>query len=449
MTAIAVRFAQFINGSRLSAIPHPVVHQAERAFVNWMGCVLGGCTDRSVEIAMAALEGSFGAPIATVIGRTNRIDAPNAALLNGLSSSVHGFSDTHPDTVIHPTGPVASALIAVAEGRATSGAEFLHSLILGTEVECRLGRALVRGQAKTLFSFLPTGLTGAIGAAAAVARLRGLSEDETASALGIAAGSAGGLRETIGSMAAPFALAGTARNGLVAALLAEKGFSAADTSLDGDKGFARAYAGAADFAVALEDLGKRYELSSNTYKPYPCGVWVHPTIDVCLELACTHAVDPSAIDAVHLVVNAQALAIAGRKNPADRTEAQASLYHWAAAALTRRSATVSECETTFVRDAAVAAMRRRVVILPDSNCAPDEARGEIRLRDGSLRKAYVRHCRGSLARPMSDDELSQKFLGQALNVLSPRASADLLDACWRVGTSDNVGAVVRRFFPTA
>jgi 2-methylcitrate dehydratase PrpD len=447
MIAATSQLARFVVGSDLSKIPHEVVHEAERAFVNWMGCVLGGCSDPSVDILLSALEGSFGKPVATVIGRKRRADVPNAALLNCLSSSVHGFDDTHPATVIHPTGPVASALLAVAENHATSGSDFLHSLILGIEVECRLGNALIPAPAQSALGFLPTGLTGAIGAAVAVAKLRGLPEHQMIWSIGIAAGSAGGLRAAIGSMAAPYFLASTARNGVVATLLAEEGFTAPNASLEGTKGFAATYGNPANIAATIEALGERFELSSNTYKPYPCGVWVHPTVDVCLELVRARDIEPAAIKAVRLTVNCRALAIAGCKEPTGRVEAQASLYHWAAAALIRHKVSFAESEDACVRDAEVVALRRRIEIVPDSKCALDEAMGEIHLSRGPALKAHVRHCRGSLAKPMSDSELSEKFLGQAQDVLRQRAATELMDQCWNIGKSEDVGGIVRKFFP--
>ena len=435
--------AAYVAGSQIDDIPSPVLHEASRAFVNWLGCALGGCRDESVDIVLATLEDMEGAARATVIGHGRRTDPAHAALLNCLSSSVLGFDDTHPRTIIHPTGPVAAALMAVAEVRPTTGAEFLHALVLGIELECRLGNALIPPPAASKLSFLPTGLTGAIGAASAVGKLLGLDPRAMSSAIGIAAGSAGGIRESIGSMAAPYFLAAAARNGLVAALLAAKGMTAGESTLEGPKGFLEAYGAPANERVVLEDLGKRYELSTNTYKPYPCGAWVHATVDVCLELARRHDIDPSEIESVRLRVNPRALAIAGRMDPRDRVEAQASLFHWAAAALVRRRAGLAEASDDCVRDALVTALRGRIAAQGDPDCAVEAASAEIALKGGQELRGRVSHCLGSLAQPLSDDDLSRKFLVQACAVLPEDRAQYLLRQGWAIGQLDDVGQLAR------
>lgn len=445
MDHAAKEVAGYIVGSRMENIPQSVQHEGARAFLNWLGCVLGGCNDDLVSVALDSLEDTFGPPKATVIGRSRLVDIPNAALLNSLSSSIHAFDDAHPSTVIHPTRSVASALVAVAEGRPVTGSDLVHALVLGIDVECRVGKALMVNPARVALGFLPTGLAGAIGAAAGIAKLRRLNETQTLSALGLAAGTAAGFREAIGSSAALFFLASAARNGAIAAQLAETGMSANETSVDGPKGFLATYAENPNVSALIEALGERYEVSCNTYKPYPCGVWVHPTIDVCLEIA-AGGIAFSAIDAVRLAVHPQALAIAGARDPTNSIEAQASLCHWAAAALVSGQATLAEATDAFVNAPAVAALRGRVEIVADESCRLDEAKGEFRLKDGHFLTAHVDHCRGSEAKPMTDDELSKKFLGQAGLTLSPHQSERLLAQCWDIEAIPDVGMLMGRFF---
>lgn len=447
MRPLAAELAHFVVGSQLRAIPDSIKHEATRAFVNWVGCVLGGITDPTTLLLESALKSTFGASEATVFGRGLRIDVPNVALLNCLASTVHGFDDTHVPTIIHPTGPVAAAATAFAETKATRGADLLHALLIGIELECRLGNALLAPPATTSIGFLPTALTGAIGAAVAGAKLLNLDADRTMSAIGIAACSAAGLRETIGSMAAPFALACPARNGAVATLLAERRFSATATTLDGPKGLLKTYGNPPNPKAVLEGLGQRFELTTNTFKPYPCGVWVHAAVDVCLNLVRAHDLQPGTIARVRLKVNPRALTIAGRKEPSDRVEAQASLYHWAAVALLRQRATLAEAENDVVRDTATVAMRKRIAITAEPGYRIEEASGEIEFHDGRVIETHVPHCRGSIWQPMSDDELGDKFMAQAQHVLPERQARRLLEDCWGVAAWDDVGAVLRLHFP--
>ncbi len=141
-TGVTRELARFVVESRWASIPAAVTHEARRALLNWAGCALGGCRDESVDIALAALCEFAGPPQATLLGRSERTDILNAAALNALSSNILDFDDTHLRTVIHPTVPVAAALLALAERTRVSGDHFLHAFILGVEVECRIGNAI-------------------------------------------------------------------------------------------------------------------------------------------------------------------------------------------------------------------------------------------------------------------------------------------------------------------
>src|SRR5262245_54312748 len=142
---VTARLAQFSAESRWEDIPAPVRHEAKRSLLDWLGCALGGCRDEAVERVLAALAAFSGPPEATVIGRGERLDILHAALVNAISSNILDFDDTHLRTVIHPSSPVASALLAFAEHRRTDGAQFLHAFVLGVEAECRIGSAISPG----------------------------------------------------------------------------------------------------------------------------------------------------------------------------------------------------------------------------------------------------------------------------------------------------------------
>ncbi len=142
MSGATQKLSEFIADSRWSDVPDDVRHEAARAILNWLGCAIGGCRDETVELMVAALRDFSGPPQATLLGRGERFDALTAACINGTSSNRLDFDDTHLRTVIHPTVPVASTLIALAEYRPLTGAEFLHAFVLGVDVECRLGNAI-------------------------------------------------------------------------------------------------------------------------------------------------------------------------------------------------------------------------------------------------------------------------------------------------------------------
>ena len=208
--------------------------------------------------------------------------------------------------MIHPTAPVAPVVLALAESRGASGAALLTALALGMEVECRIGNAV--SPAHYARGWHITATCGVFGAAAAAAKLLGLSPARTAHALGIAASESAGLVENLTTAAKNIGVGNAARNGLLAALMAEAGYEAAPRAIEGPLGWARASGDAPDMALMLGGLGEDWELLDNAFKPYPSGVVLHAVIDACLELRAAHRLDAATIDSV--VVSGDALLLA-------------------------------------------------------------------------------------------------------------------------------------------
>jgi len=205
-----------------------------------------------------------------------------AALMNGITSHTFDFDDTHLKTVIHPSGPVASAILALTETRRVTGPEFLHAFVLGVEVSCRIGNAVYPSHYDVGWHI--TGTTGVFGAAAATGRLLRLDEQQMTWALGIAATQASGLREMFGTMCKPFHPGNAARNGLLAALLARTNFTSSSQAIEAPRGFANVLATERRYEEITEHLGSTWEILENTYKPFACGIVIHPTIDGCIQL---------------------------------------------------------------------------------------------------------------------------------------------------------------------
>ncbi|MGZ5259133.1 MAG: MmgE/PrpD family protein, partial [Burkholderiales bacterium] len=185
--------ARFVVDHKSSDVPQPVRHEAARSFLNWVGCAVGASRHETVGCALAALAEFSGPAEATVLGRRDRLDIMQAALMNGITSHTFDFDDTHLKTVIHPSGPVASAILALAERQPVSGEAFLHAFILGVEVECRIGNSVYPQHYDVGWHI--TGTAGVFGAAAAAGKLLGLNEQQMVWALGIAATQSSGLRE--------------------------------------------------------------------------------------------------------------------------------------------------------------------------------------------------------------------------------------------------------------
>ncbi len=436
MTDVTRTVVQYALRSRWSDLPPAVQHEAKRIFLNWLGCALGGSGHPAVAAAQAAIAEIAGSPQASVLGRGVRMDIASAALLNGLSASAYAFDDTHLDTIAHPSAPSGAALLALAERQPVHGMEFLHALILANEIQCRLSKVLAIAPAKCHVGLYMTGITGAFGVAAAAGKLLGLTEEQMICAMGIGATQGSGFRATHASMASGYVPAHAGRCGLVAGLMAAKGFTCTDQFLEARNGFADVFASPAHLAALTDRLGEHFECMGVAAKPYPAGVFIHPAIEACLELST--GVAPDAIKGIRLQVHPLGIGLTGKREPQSAYDAQISVYHWAAAALVNKAAGLGEASDACVADPAVVAMRRRVVVIADESLRADEAIASAEMLDGTTRRMHVPHCLGSVARPMSDRDLEAKFLAQVAGVLPPSRAQQAIEMCWNLHSAADV-----------
>lgn len=443
MTAAATReLARFVLRSRWSDVPAHVRHEAVRAFVNWVGCAIGGAAHPAVNSAVATLAELSDSSRCDLLGRAERLGPLDACLVNGLSASAHAYDDTHLSTIGHPTAPTVAALLAQAQLRAAGGAEFLHAVVLANELQTRLSAALALPPAHCHVGLYMTGLTGAAGVAGAVALLMGLDEQQTIWAIGTGATQGGGFRATHASMCSGFVPAHAGRSGLLAARLAAHGFSCNDAVLEATNGFLDVYGQPPNVGALTQGLGEHWECMNVAAKPYPAGCFIHPTIDACLQVADAHDLRTDDIERVDLRVHRLGLGLTGKQQPQHAYDAQVSVYHWAAATLQRRRAGLAEAADACVHDPSVVRLRQRVVAEVDESLGPDEATVVVTLRDGRRVQARVSPCLGSAGRPMDDAQIEQKFIDQAEPVLGAAHARELVARCWTLEAAPDVARAV-------
>jgi 2-methylcitrate dehydratase PrpD len=409
--------------------------EAHRTLLNWLGCAIGAAHHEAPAAALAACQVLQPAPQAAVLGRAERVDIGSAALINGISSHTFDFDDTHLKTIIHPAGPVAPALLALAELTGASGRTLIDALVLGIDVSCRMGNVVYPEHYDRGWHI--TGSTGMLGAAAGCARLLGLDERRTQMALGIAASQPVGLREQFGSMTKPLHPGAAARAGLMSALMAQHGYTASPRALEAPRGWAQVVSTKYDWNEATVGLGEQFEIALNTYKPFACGIVIHPSIDACVQLR-EQGITPEQIERIELKVHSLVLELTGKKEPADGLQAKFSVYHGCAAGLIFGRAGEDEFSDAVVTRADVVALRRKVVATVDD--AIDEAAADVTavLSDGRRVHLFVEHAVGSLQKPMSDAALDAKFHGLADPVLGAARCAELIAACRAVAAAPNL-----------
>lgn len=435
----------------LKTIPTSTRRAALRSLYNYIGCTIGGSGHPTVRKAYTALAPLFGQPSSSLLGTTSKIDMQNAALLNGIASHVHDYDDTHLATIIHPTSPVASALFAYVEfqGGRLSSDELLIALAAGIEASCKLGLAVWPEHYDIGWHITST--TGAIGAAVGVGKLMHLSEVQMAHAIGIAAVHVIGLREMFGSDTKSFDPGKAAASGIVAAMLARQGYTSSEHALEAKRGWANVVAGGGAGASRLDailgSLGEKWEIESNSFKPFPCGIVCHPAIDAAIQChseLIQRGVLPSQIEKASLMVHPLVVELTSKKYPRDGLEGKFSVYHGCAVGLLYGKASPAQYEDEVVISDVVTKLRNKVEITANDSIRADEARLHVRLRDERVER-HVVHALGSLVVPMTDEQLIEKFLDQVSNVLGYSAALRASEAAWSMADAEDILPLLHEF----
>lgn len=432
----------FVARTRWEDIPETVRKEAARSIFNGFGTALGGAGDPGIRRMVAALLPFAGAPTSTLVGQERRADMLTACFVNAASTNVFDFDDTHEGTILHPTAPVAPPLFALAEQEPISGRRILSAFALGVEIECRLANAVSPGHYRRGWHITST--CGVFGAAAAAGKLLGLDAEGLRNALGIASAQSSGLVETLGTMAKSVGVGASARGGLLAALMAKEGVEGPARPLEGSLGFLRVTSDAPDMAPILSDLGEKWELCRNMYKPYPCGVVLNPVIDACLSLLDEDGIDPRAIESVTVTGNPLLKERTDRPDPRTGRQAQVSAQHAIAVVLLRGAAGVAEFGDDAVGDPDVAALRARVrPVAVDETMPVESIVMQVSLRDGGMRTRRVDTPSGGLERPLTDEELERKFTALAAHGCPGLDPAPLIAALWSLAETEDAGTVMR------
>ncbi len=435
---ITQTLARFVATHHSRGWSDAVDHEAHRTFMNWLGCALGAAQHESAEAAIGAVHLLQPSAQASVLGRSEMVDMASAALINGITSHTFDFDDTHLKTIIHPAGPVASAVLALAEHKGLSGRAVLDALVLGIDVSCRVGNLMYPDHYDRGWHI--TGSTGTLGAAAGCARLLGLNEQQTAMALGIAASQPVGMREQFGTMTKPFHPGGAARAGLMSALLASQGFTASSKALEAPRGMIQTISTKYTWNEVTDELGQRFEISFNTYKPFACGIVIHPSIDACSQLR-AQGVNADQVERIELKVHSLVLELTGKKEPADGLQGKFSVYHGCACGLIFGKAGEPQYDDAIVNRDDMVALRRKVVATVDDSI--DEASADVTavLKDGRKVHVFVKNAIGSLENPMTDAMLEGKFHDLSDPVLGSAKTQSLIAAAWDLAQLKDVRAL--------
>jgi 2-methylcitrate dehydratase PrpD len=340
--------------------------------------------------------------------------------------------------VLHASSPVLAALFSLAERTGARGTDLMLAYAAGFEAGIRSGLT-APGHHKGGWHL--TGTLGTIAAGVAAGKLIELDGQKLTYAMGIAATQAAGMQQNRGTMCKSFHAGKAAQNGVLAALLAERGFDSTQEIIEGRRGFCRVYSDTAAPERLTQNLGDSWLIESNGHKPYACGVVLHPLIDAMIAIRDLALIESAAVDAVELRVHPFVLAITDVAEPASGLQSKFSTVHSAAVALIDGAAGIVQYSDARAADPAVAALRRKVRATADPSLRSDEAYAAV-IAGGTRHEVHIAHASGTAANPMSDEAIQAKFLANAAPVIGGERAKRACDYVWSLERQDDVRELI-------
>ncbi len=427
MTA-ATTIAEFVAKNRWEECPPAAIDTARRAILDTLGVMLAGSTEPAARLVHAVALREGGTPLATIVGTGHRSGTIWAALANGTAAHAHDFDDTNFALMGHPSAPVLAAALAAGELALATGQEVVHAFLMGFEVSVTVAGAI--NPAHYERGWHATSSIGTLGAAAAAARSLRLDPDQTRVALAVAASQASGLKENFGTMTKPFHAGHAAQSGVLAALLAREGWTAAAAALDGPQGYLNVLGAGPVEWPALDTLGAPWKITTSgvAVKPYPSCACTHSIIDQTLELRREHAIEPDAVSEVVVGVTPPVPRILIHPRPRTGLEAKFSGEFCAAAALRDGAVGLATFEDARVQDPALRGLAERVRLEVDPSIPAAQethmwTRVTIRLQDGRALSLGPREVPGHPSNPLTLGALRDKFM-QCARLVMPEERAD-------------------------
>ncbi|MEO3884680.1 MmgE/PrpD family protein [Nonomuraea sp. B5E05] len=427
--------------ARTGAIPQAAGHAANRALVDWYAAAVSGGVEPPARILSEVVLAESVAGHSCVVPSGRAVPARPAALINATAAHTTEIDDIFRDGMYHPGAPTIAAALAVAEEVNASGADLLRAIVLGFEVGCRLAQAV----APSHYRFWhPTGTIGALGATVAAADLYDLDADRLTHALATATTMAAGLQQAFRgeSMSKPLHAGRAAETGVFAAATAARGFTGTAGAFDGEAGLAAAMSADADLSVAARSFGEPFAVGSITVKNHACCGHTFAAVDAALELRSAFP-DLRDIERIEIDTYRAATITAGHPRPETAFEAKFSLAYCVAAALGLGTVRAAAFEPSALADPLLRRLVERTVVRVDGRyekLAPNRraARVTVSGENNGRRSAERLTRRGDPDEPLSDAELSDKFVEFTQPVLGGTAARDLLARAWRVSSLRHV-----------
>ena len=412
------KLAHYAANLKYEDIPPDALAEIKRLILDYVSCAYGGMQTQSGRIA-AEFAREFSEKGKCTVICFGYPSAPyNAAMANAIMSHSTEMDDTDILAYFHTAPQTVSAALSAAEWTNASGKEFLAGVTVGSEIVNRVSEATNPSLRNRGFHTTPT--AGVFGAGAAAGRVLKLSGEKMISVLGLSGAQASGLMEMYGpSMAKRFNPGPSARNGVTAALFAERGFTGAETILEGERGFCRAFSDKFDLDLLTKDLGEGIRLPIE-YKPYACARPIHNAIDCAIEIRQKHNPDLKKVASIFMKRHPEwGTRYHNIKEPRTYHEAQMSLPFSVAVALVTGKAFLDQYSDENLKNPLIKGLAKMTQIEDDPSLPRGvSCRMIMEMKDGTKMEAQVDYPKGSIQNPMNEAERVAKFEGLSHKVLA-------------------------------
>ena len=437
---VTKQLAEFIVSTEFDDLPPEVIAEAKLCFFDWLAVTFAGANDPDVNSLSEVVDLVGGKEQATVLGRNMKTSVLNAALLNGMFSHVLDFDDTSVEFLGHASVTLFPCLLALSEWKGKSGRELISAYVVGFEIGCRVAMGATVNH--YLAGWHGTSTIGHFSSVSGCARLLNLTGEQVVHALGAAGTQAAGIKAVFGTSCKPFHAGKAAFNGLLSALLAERGFTSVDNILEGEKCFWDIYSKDWKAEGALEELGKKWNILNNNYKFHASCFGTHAPIEAALALQKKHGVNAGDIDKIDINVNPATLEIAGKMKPTKALEGKFSIVYSVANALLRGDTGMAAFTDEKVNDPEVIQLRDRVNLIPDTEVQAFESDMTIHAGGKKHQKRF-----NILEHKIDADEkrelIVQKFRSLAAFTLNSERVEELVERIESLEQESSIGDLVK------
>lgn len=447
---ISEKLSRFVTETDYPELPSQVKDLAKMCLLDWIGCTVAGSLNKDGRMFIELISEIGGTQESTILGCGERTSSLNAAFVNGALSHVLELDDIHKVAMYHPGVPVIPVALALAEREKLGGKELLAAIVMGYEIGIRIGVAVNPSHFRVWHT---TGTVGTFGAAATAGSLLKLNKEQMISALGNAGTQAAGLWQfnIDGNMTKPLHPGKAAMNGLLAALLAKKGFTGPEHIIEGPKGFGVAASDSVDYDFITKDIGKDYEMLNIGFKIHVgCRHTSSPT-DGALELVRKYKLRPENVAGITIRTYELAKDLTGNMNPENVSEARFSIAYCVATAIRYGQCSINEFSPDKLYDPVLRNLISKTRLVVDEEIETEYPQGyasivEVENTEGKILSARTDHAKGDPENPVSISEMKDKFRLLTKNILSDSQIEKAIETVENIETVPDINPIMPLFF---